>query len=129
MATKLENFEIDFRHGLAKSGLFGSLSNGTAGAIGLRADMDALEIDQKTVVVNASNVSGKIHACGYFGDTTMILGAANDLSGVRKFSGTVILFSSRSNKYPALEGRWSRSVYLRISTLTASTECTTNPTY
>jgi amidohydrolase len=58
-------------------------------SIGLRADMDALNIAETTGLPYASTVSGKMHACGHDGHTTMLLGAAYTLAQHRDFAGTV----------------------------------------
>ncbi|MAI11558.1 MAG: peptidase M20 [Rhodospirillaceae bacterium TMED167] len=89
VAKKLESFGIAVHRGLAKTGLVGTLTNGTGGAIGLRADMDALDMEEQADVGYASKVPGKMHACGHDGHTTMLLGAAKYLSETRKFNGTV----------------------------------------
>jgi hippurate hydrolase len=59
--------------------------------IGLRADMDALPIEEATGAAYASQVPGKMHACGHDGHTTMLLGAARYLAETRNFAGTVAL--------------------------------------
>src|SRR5690242_678926 len=68
VANKLDEFGIDVHRGLAKTGLVGTLTVGTGGrAIGLRADMDALPIQEKNTFEYASTKPGKMHACGHDG--------------------------------------------------------------
>ncbi len=63
--------------GLAKTGVVGTLTNGTGRrSIGIRADMDALPIHEETGLPYASKTPGLMHACGHDGHTTMLLGAA-----------------------------------------------------
>jgi amidohydrolase len=91
VATKLHEFGLDEVHtGMAKTGVVGVLKAGTGqGSIGLRADMDALPIQEATGRSYASTVPGKMHACGHDGHTTMLLGAARYLAETRNFDGTV----------------------------------------
>ena len=90
IAEKLESFGIEVHRGLAGTGVIGTLKgNGEGGAIGLRSDIDALDITEQTGVEYASENPGKMHACGHDGHTTMLLGAAKYLAETRNFSGTV----------------------------------------
>jgi hippurate hydrolase len=91
VAGKLESFGIDIHHGLAKTGVVGTLkgAHGDGPAIGLRADMDALDIHETADRNYASTNPGKMHACGHDGHTTMLLGAAKYLAETRNFAGTV----------------------------------------
>jgi hippurate hydrolase len=90
---KLREFGIDeVITGLAGTGVVGVLRSGSgSGAIGLRADMDALPILEETGLPYASQTPGLMHACGHDGHTTMLLGAAKYLAETRNFSGTVYL--------------------------------------
>ena len=88
--------------GLGKTGVVAIVrgkSNNSKRTIGLRADMDALPILEKTGKPWASQVPGKMHACGHDGHTTMLLGAAIGLVRSRNFDGTVVLIFQ-----PAEEG-------------------------
>src|SRR4029079_8459755 len=90
VADKLRSFGLDVHAGLAGTGVVGALKGGGGGdAIGLRADLDALHIHEKSGVAHASKVEGKMHACGHDGHTAMLLGAAAALAQKRDFDGTV----------------------------------------
>jgi len=91
VADKLETFGIEVHRGLAGTGVVGVLKGNKEGdgAIGLRADMDALHMNEQTNLPYRSANPGKMHACGHDGHTTMLLGAAKYLSETRDFSGTV----------------------------------------
>jgi amidohydrolase len=93
VADRLKAFGVDEIHtGIARTGVVGVLRAGSgAGAIGLRADMDALPIGEASGVAHASRTPGKMHACGHDGHTTMLLGAARYLAETRNFDGTVYL--------------------------------------
>lgn len=101
VAEKLRAFGVDEVHeGIAKTGVVGVIrGRGPGPAIGLRADMDALPIEERTNKPWASKVPGKMHACGHDGHTTMLLGAARHLARTRNFSGTLYLIFQ-----PAEEG-------------------------
>jgi amidohydrolase len=90
VADKLRAFGIDEVHtGLAKTGVVGVLKSGSGGrAIGLRADMDALPIQEPGGRPHGSRTPGRMHACGHDGHTTMLLGAARYLAETRNFDGT-----------------------------------------
>ena len=90
VADKLRTFGLEVQTGLARTGVVGILRCGSGGeAIGLRADLDALHILERSGVPHASQVEGKMHACGHDGHTTMLLGAAKALSRAKSFDGTV----------------------------------------
>jgi hippurate hydrolase len=95
VADKLREFGCDeVVTGFAHTGVVGVIhgSRGHTGrAIGLRADMDALPIEEATGKPWASTIPGKMHACGHDGHTTMLLGAAKYLAETRNFDGTVYL--------------------------------------
>ncbi len=105
VADKLASFGLEVHTGLAKTGVVGVLKNGDGPAIGLRADMDALFIDEKTGLDYASTHPGKMHACGHDGHTAMLLGAAKHLSDERNFKGTVVFVFQ-----PAEEGEGGAKV-------------------
>ena len=90
VAGKLESFGIEVHRGLAKTGVVGRLRAGRSpNAIGLRADLDALNLLEKNDVDYRSKHDGKMHACGHDGHITMLLGAARYLAETRNFDGTV----------------------------------------
>jgi hippurate hydrolase len=90
VAEKLRSFGLAVHTGLAKTGVVGVLSAGTGdAAIGLRADLDALHMHEKTGVAHTSRHEGRMHACGHDGHATMLLGAAAALARRRDFAGTV----------------------------------------
>jgi amidohydrolase len=91
VADKLRAFGLDEVHtGIARTGVVGVLRAGSGGhAIGLRADMDALPIEEATSLSYASRHAGRMHACGHDGHTTMLLGAARYLAETRNFDGTI----------------------------------------
>ncbi|WP_343561680.1 M20 aminoacylase family protein [Kiloniella sp. b19] len=91
----LESFGVDEVHtGIGKTGVVGVIhgrKRDSGKVIGLRADMDALPILEATGKPYASEVEGKMHACGHDGHTAMLLGAARYLSETRDFDGTAIV--------------------------------------
>ena len=92
VAAKLEAWGIEVHRGIGGTGVVGILE-GTGGPgrrIGLRADMDALPIDEITNLPWRSTIPGRMHACGHDGHTTMLLGAARYLAENRGFAGTAI---------------------------------------
>ncbi len=93
VAERLRDFGVDEIHeGIAKTGIVAIVNGqGDGPTIGLRADMDALPITEETGAAWASEVPGKMHACGHDGHTTMLLGAARYLAETRNFRGRVAL--------------------------------------
>jgi len=90
VADKLESWGIEVHRGLAKTGVVGRLKAGTSNrSIGLRADMDALHIEEANDFDYASVNKGKMHACGHDGHTTMLLAAARYLAEEKSFDGTI----------------------------------------
>ena len=102
VAQKLREFGCDeIVEGIGRTGVVGVIhgSRGMGRTIGLRADMDALPIEEQTGKPHASKNPGMMHACGHDGHTAMLLGAARYLSETRNFSGkAVVIFQ------PAEEG-------------------------
>src|SRR5437660_842944 len=90
VARKLEEWGIEVHRGVGITGVVGVLRSGNGEVtIGLRADMDALPIQEANELPYRSQNAGKMHACGHDGHTTMLLGAARYLAETRNFNGTV----------------------------------------
>ena len=94
VAARLEEMGISTHRGLAKTGVVGTLEGSRpnrdrVSAIGLRADIDALDVCEENRFEHKSRNSGKMHACGHDGHTAMLLGAAKFLAETRNFRGTV----------------------------------------
>jgi amidohydrolase len=105
VADKLKAFGCDeVVAGIGRTGVVGVIRGSRTGAggrkvIGLRADMDALPLEEATNVPYRSTVPGKMHACGHDGHTAMLLGAAKYLAETRNFAGTAVVIFQ-----PAEEG-------------------------
>lgn len=100
IAKKLTEWDIPLVRGLGVTGVIGILKAGSSErAIGLRADMDALPVQEINDFPHASKHEGKMHACGHDGHVAMLLGAARYLSQHRNFDGTVYVIFQ-----PAEEG-------------------------
>lgn len=103
VADKLKAFGCDeVVTGLGRTGVVGVIrgrKSGSGKTIGLRADMDALPIEEANELPYKSTVPGKMHACGHDGHTAMLLGAARYLAETRNFSGTAVVIFQ-----PAEEG-------------------------
>ena len=101
VAEMLQSWGIETHTNVGNTGVVGILkgNNGDGRRIGLRADMDALPIDERTNLPFASKTPGVMHACGHDAHTTMLLGAARYLAETRDFAGTAIFIFQ-----PAEEG-------------------------
>src|SRR6476469_8084191 len=103
VTEKLKAFGCDeVVAGIGRTGVVGVIRGAKAQSgkvIGLRADMDALPIQEANEVPHKSTVPGKMHACGHDGHTAMLLGAARYLAETRNFAGTAVVIFQ-----PAEEG-------------------------
>jgi hippurate hydrolase len=100
VAERLQRWGYEVHRGLGGTGVVGTLRQGSSTRrVGLRADMDALPIEETTAKPWASKVFGKMHACGHDGHTAMLLGAAKYLAETRNFDGSVVVIFQ-----PAEEG-------------------------
>ena len=92
ISKKLREFGIEVHQGIGKTGVVGIIkgkNSNSERAIGIRADMDALPMTEKTNLPYTSKNEGAMHACGHDGHSTMLLGAAKYLAETRNFCGTV----------------------------------------
>jgi hippurate hydrolase len=99
VAECLTQWGFEVTTGVGKTGVVATLKNGEGRSIGLRADMDALPIQETTGLPYASRIDGVMHACGHDGHTATLLTAAKHLAQTRAFNGTVNLIFQ-----PAEEG-------------------------
>lgn len=100
VAAKLAEWGIEVHRGLGKTGVVGVLKRGNGTRmVGLRADMDALPIQELNTFDHRSHNDGKMHACGHDGHTAMLLGAAQHLARHGQFDGTIVFIFQ-----PAEEG-------------------------
>ena len=100
VADLLKQWGIEVHTGIGKTGVVGVLEGRKSGrTIGLRADMDALPIEEKTNLPFASKTPGVMHACGHDAHTTMLLGAARYLAESKQFDGKAVFIFQ-----PAEEG-------------------------
>jgi hippurate hydrolase len=104
VAATLQSWGIEVHRGMARTGVIGIVNGRDGGAsgrsVGLRADMDALPVQEENRFAHASRHAGVMHACGHDGHTAMLLAAARHLARTRDFDGRVVLIFQ-----PAEEGR------------------------
>jgi amidohydrolase len=114
VAERLKEFGCDeVATGLGRTGVVGVIkgkkpAGGDIKVIGLRADMDALPIEEETNLAYASKTPGKMHACGHDGHTAMLLGAARYLAETRNFAGNAVVIFQ-----PAEEGGAGAAAMIR----------------
>jgi hippurate hydrolase len=97
----LDGLPLDLETGVAQNGIVATLEGEGGGpTVALRADMDALPIQEETGLPFTSEIEGKMHACGHDGHTSMLVGAVHVLSGMRDRLGGTIKFVFQ----PAEEG-------------------------
>ena len=100
VAARLKEWGYEVHRGLAGTGVVGTLKRGTGKMrLGIRADMDALPIQETTGLPYASQLPGKMHACGHDGHTAILLAAARSIAQDPQFDGTLHLIFQ-----PAEEG-------------------------
>ncbi|MFZ5511692.1 MAG: M20 aminoacylase family protein [Pseudomonadota bacterium] len=100
VARHLAECGIEVHRGFGRTGVVGVLKAGEGpGMIGLRADMDALPLQERNTFAHRSTIDGRMHGCGHDGHTAMLLGAAEYLAATRNFDGTAVFIFQ-----PAEEG-------------------------
>ena len=105
IASVLESNNIEMHRGMAVTGIVATIHGTKKGkAIGLRADMDALPIQERNDFPHKSVHEGKMHACAHVGHSTMLFGVAVYLKKNNNFAGTVPLFFSQPQKAPVAVG-------------------------
>ena len=110
VAERLLSFGLDIHRGLAGTGIVATIQRGAGSspAIGLRSDIDALDITEATGLPYASRNPGKMHACGHDGHMSMLLGAAKYLAESDTFRGTVHLIFQPAEENEGGGGRMVR---------------------
>ena len=102
VADKLKSFGCDeVVPGIGRTGVVAVIrgqKHASGKVVGMRADMDALPIEEATGLPYASKTPGKMHACGHDGHTSMLLGAARHLCETRNFDGTAVVIFSRRRR-------------------------------
>ena len=96
----LDGLPLDIETGVARNGIVATLRGGEGPTVALRADIDALPIEEETGLPFASEIEGRMHACGHDGHTGMLVGAAHALSGMQDRLGGTVKFIFQ----PAEEG-------------------------
>jgi len=122
VAQKLTEWGVEVHRGIGGTGVVGVLRRGNGQAsIGLRADMDALPIEEANDVPYRSTAPGRMHACGHDGHTTMLLAAARYLAKSGNFNGTVNFIFQ-----PAEEGLGGAQAMLKAGLCSSfrATSCT-----
>ncbi|WP_456391488.1 amidohydrolase, partial [Nitratifractor sp.] len=99
ICRELERYGIPYERGIGGTGIVAWIDKGEGPSMALRADMDALPIQEETGLPYASGTPGKMHACGHDGHVTILLAAAKYLKDSESFSGRVVLIFQ-----PAEEG-------------------------
>jgi hippurate hydrolase len=101
VARQLESWGYAVHRGLAGTGIVGQLRRGTGGKrLGLRADMDALPVQEANTFAHASCHHGVMHACGHDGHTAMLLAAARHIAEHVEFNGTLNLIFQPAEEHP-----------------------------
>lgn len=100
IASNLANWDIQVHRGLGQTGVIGIIQAGKSSrAIGLRADMDALPIQEQNQFSHVSRYPGKMHGCGHDGHVAMLLAAARHLAKHQNFDGTVYCIFQPAEEY------------------------------
>ncbi|PWE53410.1 amidohydrolase [Metarhizobium album] len=112
VAEKLRSYGIDVTEGVGGTGVVGVLhgNHESERSIGLRADMDALAIEERNDFAHRSTNTGVMHACGHDGHTTMLLGAARYLAETRNFSGRVVFIFQPAEEMGGEDGGAARMI-------------------
>lgn len=112
VAGKLRSYGVDVTEGIGGTGVVGVLYGDGKGehSIGLRADMDALAIEERNQFSHRSLNRGVMHACGHDGHTTMLLGAARYLAETRSFSGRVVFIFQPAEEMGGHDGGAARMI-------------------
>jgi hippurate hydrolase len=108
VAEALRAMGLDVAAGIGGTGVVGTLRLGSGPSLGLRADMDALPIQEESGVAHASTYDGVFHGCGHDGHTAMLLGAARHLATHGGFAGTIHFIFQ-----PAEEGHGGADAMIR----------------
>lgn len=112
VAAKLRSYGIEVTENVGGTGVVGVLNGSRPGerSIGLRADMDALAIEERNEFAHRSVNTGVMHACGHDGHTTMLLGAARYLAETRNFSGRVVFIFQPAEEMGGDDGGAARMI-------------------